>query len=210
MGGKTEGNIGRERWLCKWIRDALEEAGFIADTESSDRIDIAIKNPKDGHNVCVIEAKFLFCHDCYQRGRGHRFSKNVLKDIEKRRPHGLPHQEIVLAADYQSMCPNGKDLGFYHSDAISSHLAKHGPPGRAHGSIAAGLSVLRKTCSRNSKPRVTFFHGAEHTRRTTPGKPSTLVHQSLSVLGCSVWCQENQTEPLPTFPVQVPGCPATL
>jgi hypothetical protein len=126
LGGKTKGIIGREPWLCKWIKDALEMKGFGAKTEAFDRIDISIVNPQNGCLECVIEAKFLYCHDCYKRGPGHYFLKNISEDIEKRSSrYSVPHQAIVLVGDYQSMCPDGKHLGLYHADAINSHLAKH-------------------------------------------------------------------------------------
>jgi hypothetical protein len=142
---------------ARWIRDALEEAGFTAKKEAFGLIDIAIVNPKDGLPECVIGAKFLFCHDCHKRGRGHYFSKNVLRDIEKRSQHGTPHQEIVLAADYQSMCANGKDLGLYHADAIRSHLAKHGARGRAAGPDCCGFIRFEKDLFEEFEPTCDIF-----------------------------------------------------
>jgi hypothetical protein len=128
MGGKVKGNVGKETWLCKGIRDAFENAGFEAKTEAFGRIDIAIVNQSQNVPECAIEAKILYCHDCRQAGKGHYFLKNVQEDIDKRRRRypGVPLQAIVLAADYQSMCADGRQSGLYHADAIARHLAKHG------------------------------------------------------------------------------------
>ena len=144
MGGKTSGNIGRERWLCDWIGEALQQAGYDARPEAIDRIDIAIMSPRGGALQCVIEAKFLFCHDCIQGGRGHKFFKNVQDDIKKRCRHNVPHLEIVLAANYQTMCSDGKRLGIYHADAISSHLAKHTAGDRADDSSCCGFDRFER------------------------------------------------------------------
>ena len=86
-----------------------------------DRIDITIKNPKNDHYVCLIEAKFLFCNECYQRGRGHPYLTNVLKDIEKRRHHRLPQQEIVLAAEYARGSPKTGQSGSPENRPVVDH-----------------------------------------------------------------------------------------
>jgi hypothetical protein len=130
MGGKTKGNAGRERWLCEWIARALEKDGHNA--EPIDLIDIAILS-RGGCLKCVIEAKFLFCHDYYRGHEGHRFLKNVRADFGKRAYLCVPQQEIVLAASYQSMPRNAAALGLNNGKFLHSHLANH-HRGQADGS----------------------------------------------------------------------------
>ena len=153
MGGKTPGRIGREPLLCRRVAKALEDAGFNARTEVSGRVDIAIVNTGDSRLECVIEAKFLFCHDCKQRDIGHQFFVNVWNDIEKRRHFGVPHYAVVLAADYQTMCPDGAALGLYHANAIRSHLAKHGPQNSAGGVDCCGFARFERDLFREFKPK---------------------------------------------------------
>ena len=147
-GGKTKTNIGRERWLCgriaKALQATLERTGWRVIPEAGGRIDIAIVSHKDGRPLYVIEAKFLFCHDCYQRGTGHKFLNNVREDIKKRSQLGLQHLEIVLAANYESMCSNGKKLGLYAADAINRHLAKHRHRSRTERLDCCGFSRFER------------------------------------------------------------------
>lgn len=124
MDGKKIGTA-RERWLCERICDALVEAGLKALTEEVDRIDIAILDPIGNAVEDIIEAKFLWCHDCYQSRTGHQFFVNVWRDAEKRAHYGLPQKAIVFAANYESMCSDGQALELYHAKAVKKHLDKH-------------------------------------------------------------------------------------
>jgi hypothetical protein len=123
MDGKKIGGS-RERWLCEWVCKALVDDELNAQTEEIDRIDISIIDAV-GKLEDIIEAKFLWCHDCYQDRSGHQFFVNVRKDKDKRAHYGVPQKAIVFAANYESMGSDGRALDLYHANAVKKHLDKH-------------------------------------------------------------------------------------